>query len=105
MGVVRFTIRIPGASSLKDRRQVVRSLLESARSRFNASTADLGPDGVWDAARLVVACAGSSARELDERMEQICGMFERMGESGEFEPIDVEREVFSYDDIQDREAQ
>jgi uncharacterized protein YlxP (DUF503 family) len=105
VGVAVFSIRIYGASSLKDRRQVVRSLLERARNRCNASAADLGPDGIWDRADLAFSCAGSSHQEMEARMDQLLSFVERNEEAGEFEVLSASREVLSYDDIQNRKAE
>lgn len=96
---MEFAIRIHGASSLKDRRQAVRSLLDKIKSRFNASTADLGPDGVWDVARLGVVCAGSSSTEVEERVSKMRGFVDSAERFGEFEPFDLSQEVFENGDI------
>ena len=39
-GMLFIHLKIPEAVSLKDRRQVTRSILEKARNRFNVSVAD-----------------------------------------------------------------
>ncbi|MDR1019395.1 MAG: DUF503 domain-containing protein [Synergistaceae bacterium] len=103
-GVAFFSIRIYGAASLKDRRHVVRSLLERARNRFNASAADLGPDA-WDRADLAFACAGSSHQEMTQRIDQLFSFMEKREEEGEFEVMSASREVFSYGDIQNRASE
>jgi len=104
VGVAIFSIRIYEASSLKDRRQVVRSLLERARNRCNASATDLGPAS-WDRADLAFSCAGSSHQEMEQRMDQLFSFIAKNEEGGEFEVLNSSREVFSYGDIQDRAAE
>lgn len=99
IGVVLCSLRIYGAGSLKDRRQVVRSVLDRMTSRFNASVADLGPDNVWDRADLAVSCIGSSPQETETRVDHICSLLARLGDDGEFEPLQVTREVFAYGDL------
>ncbi len=42
VGVARFVLQIPGARSLKDRRQVVKSFKERVRSRLPVSIAEVG---------------------------------------------------------------
>ena len=37
VGVLRLTLYIHGAASLKDKRQVLRKVIERLRSRFNVS--------------------------------------------------------------------
>jgi uncharacterized protein YlxP (DUF503 family) len=99
IGVALVTVSIPGALSLKDRRQVVRSLTERLRRRFNAAVADLGPDGIWNRADVAVSCIGSSPGEMESRMLQLCSFVETGERDGEFEIADVRREVFSYGDF------
>lgn len=99
MCVVMFSIKIPASASLKDRRQVVRSLLDRLKKRYNASTVDLGPDGVWDSAELSAVFAGSSFSEVDSRADKICESIHIMEDDGSFEPDHVSKEVFCYDDI------
>lgn len=85
--------------SLKDRRHIVRSLMDKLRSHFNASTADLGQDGVWNIARIGAICAGSSHGAMEERVGEMRDFIEGSEWSGEFEAFDVSQEVFSYGDI------
>ncbi len=99
IGVVQFSLRIYGARSLKDRRQVVRSVLDRMASHFNASVADLGPDNVWDRADLAVSCIGSSPQEMETRVDHICSLLSRLEDDGEFEPLQIAREVFAYGDL------
>jgi uncharacterized protein YlxP (DUF503 family) len=99
LGVATISVGIPGAGSLKDRRQVVRSLTERLKKRFNASCADLGPDDVWERAELASVCAGSSHQEMSSRMDKLCSFVERAAEDGGFVILDMEREVFVYGDF------
>jgi hypothetical protein len=72
MPVAQLTleIRIEHAQSLKDRRQVVRSLKDQLKQGFNVSVAEMDEAVVWQSATLgVVAisrsritCTGSSKR-------------------------------------------
>ena len=99
IGAVTVSIRLYSAESLKDRRQVVRSLLERAKRHFNASVTDLGPDGVWNRADLGVVFGGSSSQEMEQRLDKFVSFLEHGEEDGEFEMLSIRREVFSYGDI------
>lgn len=62
MPVARLLVelRIPLAQSLKDRRQVVRSLKDRLRRSFNVSVAELDETVLWQSASLgIVAISGS----------------------------------------------
>ncbi len=99
IGVALFSLRIYGAGSLKDRRQIVRSALDRIKSHFNASAADLGPDNVWDRADLAVSCIGSSPQEMEARVDHVCSFARRLEDEGAFELLEVAREVFAYGDL------
>jgi uncharacterized protein YlxP (DUF503 family) len=72
-------ISIAHAQSLKDRRQVVRSLKDHLRHGFNVSVAELDDAGLWNRATLgVVAISGSvdylagQMREVDDALSRLC---------------------------------
>jgi uncharacterized protein YlxP (DUF503 family) len=71
--VVAFevSIRIPDAQSLKDRRQVVRSLLDGARQRFGVSAAEVGGQDTWQRATLGFAVVASEARLAEEVLDAL----------------------------------
>ncbi len=64
-------IRIPSSQSLKDRRQVVRSVLDSARQRFGVSAAEVGGQDTWQRATLGFAVVASEARIAEETLDAI----------------------------------
>lgn len=64
-------IRIPGSHSLKDRRQVVRSLLTVARERFHVSAAEVGGQDTWQRATLGFAVVASEARIAEQTLDEI----------------------------------
>lgn len=71
-------IRIPLAKSLKDRRQVVRSVKERLRHRFNVSVAELDEAVLWQSATLGVASISFSRDYLRGEMEQVLKAVEEM---------------------------
>ena len=73
MHVVGFEveIRIPESQSLKDRRQVVRSLLDGARQRFHVSAAEVGGQDTWQRATLGFAVVASEARIAENTVDEI----------------------------------
>jgi uncharacterized protein len=73
MPIAKLTIEleIPHAQSLKDRRQVVRSLKDKLRHSFNLSVAELDDGVVWNRATLGVATISSSTSYLTSQIQQI----------------------------------
>lgn len=67
VGIVRLELHLPGAQSLKDKRQVVRSLKERLRERVHASVAEVEHQDLWQRAAIgivVVAADGGQVREM-----------------------------------------
>jgi len=72
MPVAQLTleIRIEHAQSLKDRRQVVRSLKDQLRQGFNVSVAELDEAVTWQSATIGVAAVSRSRDYLHGLMEE-----------------------------------
>jgi hypothetical protein len=64
-------IRIEHAQSLKDRRQVVRSLKDQLRQGFNVSVAELDEAVVWQSATLGVVAISRSRDYLHGLIEEV----------------------------------
>ena len=73
MPVATLTIelRIEHAQSLKDRRQVVRSLKEKLGHAFNISVAELDEAVTWQSATIGVAAISGSRDYLTGLMQQV----------------------------------
>lgn len=73
MPVARLTleVEIPNAQSLKDRRQVVRSLKDKLRHAFNISIAEMDDGIVWNRATLGIAAISASTAYLTGQLEQL----------------------------------
>ena len=64
-------IRIEGAKSLKDKRQVLRSMKDGLRTRFNVAVADVDPSDAWQRATLGVVSISSSRDYLEGLMRNV----------------------------------
>lgn len=64
-------LRIEHAHSLKDKRQVVRSLKDRLRSTFNVSVSEIGATHMWQMATLGVAAVSDSRHYLDGLMKKV----------------------------------
>jgi uncharacterized protein len=64
-------LHIEAAHSLKDRRQVVRSLKDRLRSSFNVSVTELDPSNVWNRATIGVVSVSHSRDYLDGLMKNV----------------------------------
>ena len=64
-------LRLPHAHSLKDKRQVVKSLVEASRRRFGISAAEIGRQDSWQRARLGFAVVASSAAQAESVLDDV----------------------------------
>jgi uncharacterized protein len=71
-------LRIDHAHSLKDRRQVVRSLKDQLRQGFNISVAELDEAVTWQNATIGVAAISGSRDYLRGQMEEVERAAQRM---------------------------
>jgi uncharacterized protein YlxP (DUF503 family) len=80
MPIAKLTVEIsiPHAQSIKDRRQVLRSIKDKIRHGFNVGIAELDDANLWNRATLgLVAISGSSAylngqmQELDDALHRL----------------------------------
>ena len=74
VGIVRIELHIPAARSLKDKRQVVRSLKDRIREHTRAAVAEVDHQDLWQRAALGVAVVApdvTQARELLQSVRRI----------------------------------
>ena len=64
-------LRIEVANSLKDKRQVTRSLKDRLRSSFNVAIAELDPGPLWNQATIGVVSVSHSRDYLDGLMKNV----------------------------------
>lgn len=64
-------LRIEGAQSLKDKRQVVRSLKDRLRAGFNVAVAELDATDLWQRATVGVVSISESRQYLAGLMENV----------------------------------
>ena len=71
VAVLTLELQIEAAQSLKDRRQVVRSLKDRLRTSFNVSVAELDGAELWNRATLGVVSISNSRDYLDGLMKNV----------------------------------
>lgn len=59
VGVCTLELSMPDNASLKDKRHVVKSVIDRLRNEFNVSVAEVGAQDQWQWAVIGVACVSS----------------------------------------------
>jgi uncharacterized protein YlxP (DUF503 family) len=80
MPIAKLTVElsIPHAQSLKDRRQVIRSIKDKIRHGFNVSVAELDDANLWNRATLGFAAISSSSDYLNGQMKELDDAINRL---------------------------
>lgn len=73
IGVLQFSMEIPGALSLKDKRRVVQSLKEKLRRTYNVSISEVDDHDVHTVATLGAVMAGSDIPYINGALDKILG--------------------------------
>ena len=64
-------LRIEAAQSLKDKRQVVRSIKDRLRASFNISVAEIDPSNLWNQATIGVVAISHSRDYLEGLLKNV----------------------------------
>ncbi len=95
VGTLRISVRLHGNQSLKEKRKVVKSLIEKTRHRFNVSVAEVADQDLHQRATIGVAVVSGDARVLNSLLDRIMSFMESLGLA---EIIDTEMEIISLGD-------
>jgi len=87
-------LRIEAAQSLKDKRQVVRSLKDRLRAHFNVAVAELDPSSLWNRATLGIVSISDSRDYLDGLMRNVERHAARVANNGGAEIADAYVDFF-----------
>jgi uncharacterized protein YlxP (DUF503 family) len=71
IGALRMTLHLPASHSLKDKRQVVRSVLARLQHHFAVAAAEVDDQDAWQVATLGVSCVSNSPRHAQEMLQEI----------------------------------
>lgn len=66
-------LRLPENGSLKGKRQVIRSVTERVKNRYNVSIAEIDHQDSWQMATLGIAYVNSDGGRCRETLEQVVG--------------------------------
>ena len=71
VGALQLTLHVPLSASLKDKRQVVQSVLQRVRNKFEAAAAEVGTLESRQVATIGVSCVSNSARHAEQVLENV----------------------------------
>jgi uncharacterized protein YlxP (DUF503 family) len=71
VGVCRLVLHLPENGSLKEKRQVVRSLLARLQNQFHVAAAEVGDLDSWRFATLGVSCVSNDAAHANSILSKV----------------------------------
>ena len=92
IGAARFSVYLPETFSLKEKRGIVKSAVERARKRFNASIAQIEDLDDMRVGSVGVVVVSNNALHADDMLRAVLEYFEQEILDGEL--AEVDHEVF-----------
>ena len=92
-GLLKVQLNLNGVSSLKDKRKIVKSLIERLRSRFNVSVSEVGHNDSKIIAVIGVAVISNDGKFVNVQLDKIIDFIRN---DGRFYLGPIEREMFGF---------
>lgn len=80
VGLGTIEIYLPNAHSLKDKRGIVKSVIQRLGNKFNVSVCELGKHDVWKNAVIGLACVSKDKEMVDRTFSAIEEFLEGLGD-------------------------
>lgn len=78
VGICTVELWIPESQSLKDKRQVLHSVKDRLRGKFNLSVAEVDGQDLWQKAVLGMACVANDGSHVEQVLEQALNVIKSM---------------------------
>jgi uncharacterized protein YlxP (DUF503 family) len=92
VGLLIVNIYMGSVHSLKEKRSIVKSLVERLKNRFNVSAAEVDKHDIHSAAVIGIAIVSGDSNFLEECLDKVVNFIHN---DGRFYVTDIKREVFS----------
>jgi len=69
IGLCTVELYLPGRQSLKDKRQVLSSLITRLRGRLNISVAEVGDQDLWQKAVIAIVCVANETGRVNQILD------------------------------------
>ncbi len=79
IGVLNVVMYLSEPQSLKDKRRIIKSLIERLKNKFNIAVAEIGDLDSWNNCRLGLVCISNEAAHADSMMASAVNFIESRG--------------------------
>ena len=91
VGICKLTFYLPEASSLKDKRQIARSLSGRLRNRFNVAVAEVEDADLRQRLTLGISCVSNDRGHADSMLSSVIDFVEESRFDAEL--VDIQSEI------------
>jgi uncharacterized protein len=98
IAVGRFEFFIPDSRSLKDKRQVLRSVIQTTGNKFNVSIAEVEYQDLWQRAAVGVSCVAESIAHCRKVLQEVEKLMAKTAIGGA-EIVDRSIHIVALDDL------
>jgi uncharacterized protein YlxP (DUF503 family) len=81
IGALGLELYMPQCRNLKDKRQVVKSILDRTSHRFNVAVAEVDHQQLWQRSSLGIACVGVSEHYVREVLDRVDRSIRALGKA------------------------
>ncbi len=81
VGAMKVELYMPQCRSLKEKRQVLRSVIDRTRNRFNVAVAEVDKQDLWQVGSLGISCVSNSEYTVREMLAGIDRCIRAMGKA------------------------
>ncbi len=78
IGVCKLDLRIPENHSLKEKRHVLRKLIDRVRARFNVAISEVGDNDIWQRAQMGFCTVGNDRRHINSSLDKVLYFIDQM---------------------------
>lgn len=71
VGAARVDFMVPGSTSLKEKRKVVRSMVAAVGAKFNVAVAEVEYQDLWQRAAVGVSCVANSSFHAKKVLREV----------------------------------
>ncbi|MFO7696316.1 MAG: DUF503 domain-containing protein [Anaerolineae bacterium] len=91
IGLLTVELQIPASGSLKDKRQVIRSLVTRLRQEYNISVAQVDHLDSWQLCALAIACVSNEGSQAQHVLQRVAGYIE--ARAVDYVVLDIQTEL------------
>ena len=71
VGVCQIKLRLPENSSLKGKRQILKSIISRVKNKFNVAVAEVDDNEAWQLATIGVCCISNDGRHANQMLSKV----------------------------------